>query len=362
MKIVNKLLKVIILSLALPLSTFGQTEFTYFLPNKSFKINVTFTEVSKKKVSKSNSKECTKVIDCETYVVIKDPITVEEIVLPDINIPLQFSIPNLGKSGASFDYTFKRTENGVIASFNSSREPAGVAIISGTVGFISNLITTVVGALYPKKVTAGEIEYEEIIVERKIQLSSIIEIKDCNSNIATKIELPNFYQFYADAPKVNVLLNKISSYANGNTSGSGEIVIKSRIPAIFSLKVNVTNMLNLPDQIVINSLVTIPQCGVLAEHKFDLKKGKRTVSFEINPTSGMLTSIGYKKESNFKASQENIKNAMDQLNAAISKVNEYKENKQFQAIDLEIANLKKENEKLQELKNKLELEKALSKN
>jgi hypothetical protein len=249
MKRITSLLTIL---LFVSLSCYSQTTINYFLPKKIFKISVTFTEISKKRVSKSTSKACKAVIDCETFIVIKDPITIDEIISPDLSHPIEFLIPKLDRSGASFDYSFKWSENGIATSFNGSREPLAVSIISGAVGFVSNLLTAVVGGLEAKKPSVDDVEYEELVVERKIQVIELMQINDCKSEKNDlEIKLPETYSFATRAPKVVVSLAKISTLANDVKSGTGEIKIKSRVPAIYSIKAVVKGMLDLPDQTAI---------------------------------------------------------------------------------------------------------------
>lgn len=337
---------------------FGQTDFTYFLPTKSLKVTVTYTQVTTKRITKSKTAECNKSTECgPSIVLIKDPITVEEVVIPNLKNPVTLALPKLNRAGASFNYSFQWADNGVVSSFNGTREPVTVSLITGAVGLVSTAVSA-----FTKVVSAGigaaaltDVEYTEITEEKKFQVIEWIEFSDCDSESGEKeIKIQNL-----KTPSVKLMYRRIMK-ANNTKSGSGNITIKSVVPAYYSLNVIVSDNNGMPLQTIISTQIAVPQCGASAEYTFDMMKGKRTVGFQISPSTGMLTKIEYKKESTLKASQEAMQSSITQLSQAIADVQSNQDNKRFKGINEEIENLKKENERLQQLKTKAELEKSLS--
>lgn len=336
----------------------SQSDITYFSPQKSFKVTVTFTQSTKKRIKKSTADTFNQVVATETSINIKDDIVIEEIVMPDYSNPKTLHLPKIGKSGASFNYAFQWSENGLGSSFNASREPVVVSIISGAVGLISSGI-----AVFAKAGGIGAAPaaatYEEVVDETKFKVVTWWKIDCSKSDDQIELRLDDGYMQGTAKPKVVLAYKQVAKPSNSISSGSGDVVVKAKLAATYQIEVTVMNP-SQPAQKVISSLVQLPQCGVDVEYKFDIIGGKRTVAFEMDPSTGGLKKVEYKKESNWKASQESIKQSLDQVAALVDQLNKAKDDKEFESINQEISRLKKQNEKLQELKNKMELEKAIS--
>lgn len=329
----------------------------YFLPTKKLKVTVTFTETTKNRIKKSSNDEFNKIVKSETSTSIKDPITIEEVVFPDYSKPITLDLPNLSKGGASFNYAFQWSDDGLGTAFNASREPITASIISGAIGLVSTAITAFTKVVSPRISAAPSPadDYSEVTQEKKIQIIRQIEI-DCGKPEKTiKVELT------ADSkPYATFHYKKVGSLSNPIKSGMGAITVKSKIPATYLIEAKVLDNNNVAEQVVISSYISVPQCGNDAEYSFDLKNGKRTVAFVLNPSTGILKKLEYKKESNWKSSQEALQSSIMQLGQSIADLQKANDQKEFDAINKEIERLQKENDKLEELKRKLDLERSLS--
>lgn len=344
------------------LSVKAQTDLQYYLPMKSFRVTVNYTEITKKRIQKSTTASFNSEVAKETIIVVKDDVTVEEIVYPDYANPIKLALPKISSAGASFNYSFQWSDNGLGSSFNAAREPVVVSVISGAVGLISSGVAVFAKAAAGLGAAPGAApQYEEVTEEKKFKIVKWLNL-DCTTKSGQLVlDLPSNYQSAVAKPHVVLDYSEISSPSAALSSGSGPVVAKAKTPANYLIEVSVTNT-NQPTQVAISSNVQVPQCGKDTEYKFDLMKGKRTISFEIDPSSGSFKKVEYKKESNWKASQESINGSIEQIAAMVDHLKSLKDDKQFESINSEIDRLKKENEKLQEIKNKMELEKAIAGN
>ena len=369
-----------LLSIMLPLIAYTQEKkIPYFLPHKDYSANVVFTLTDVKVFKKGDILNRKNLLRHFTRVSIEEPIKVEGRMRWASDEAYYFDFSNLGKGGKSFsmDFGFNSEGIGTISSFNGIQEPILADIIQGTVSVASAIVTAVANGLNPmgfdgindeKEVAIKEVQKIEVQKILNIDTENIITIDNLISGSknykykfsdSTSID---FYNFITPVPTVSIRFTELSNSKNKINSGTvdGEVVSGSKIfykiPAPFLLSATVSENLFAKQYKAIEQVVYLPQKGKKESIPIELTKGKRTLEISFNPTTGNLSKYTLKKESNLKASLNQLKSSTDELSTSIKNFQkaQFEKNKD-DSEQKELEKLRLEIDKLRLLKEKKEL-------
>jgi len=343
----------------------------YYTPKKVFEITIPYTIKTVQKVKKSDK---SKVGPPSVSVTIKDPIVVQGKMIQN---DLQFiDLSPLGQNGRTFNFNigYDIDGYGFLSSLNGTQEPVTGEIIKGVASVTGVVLKAFSGI--PLGVAGGTKvdDTEDETTEEKAEEKNLIDLPAPGSyettvvpTLKTAVGAPP-----AQIPKViikfePIVVNPPTDFAKrSNDNSVGQLFIPIKLPVQYRLQVFITDNpgSRLIKHTFIDQIVHVPQFGNLVNIPIPILKGKKTVEVTLSPVTGFVTKYNVIKTSTTKDLLADSKTSIEDIGKVVQQIRDKnikdKEDKELTTnrnIQAEIDLLKLENDKLDLLLKKAELEK-----
>jgi hypothetical protein len=315
----------------------------YHLPEKKLRITATYKLTAYVLMSGADHN----VIDRKYELVITDPVKVEEVVVPDEGRRFEVRMPErLSSGGARFEWKVQLDRSGILTGWNASREPVTTQVLTGMVGFVANVLTslTPVSGVLP---ASAEKPYK-IDTEQKFTVTELIDIPATGLNNVTVAD-PKIDMAQAHVPTVTITLTPVHDEVSGGDAIGGTDVLHYIEPRAYRLHVDVNNNGLVPSTRVIDAIILVPQHGALRSISLTgLFKGRKAAAVSFDPATGQLLSWEYKRSGNTRTETADLSKQLASLAEAVSSAQSASERR----LEQEVSRLSLELQRL-ELERKL---------